>query len=63
MKLQKLQDDLTEMFIGYQCRLDSPMHCTLKSEAIIKYQNDQIFHAKVDQLVAGVMMVVIDHLD
>ena len=58
-----LADDLTEVFIAYQHRLDCPMpNPTETEEAIyLKYRSDPIFHAKVDSLVAGVMHTIHKH--
>ena len=53
----KFAEDLTDMFIAYQWRLDNPMPSPrdTKEEMILKYQTDSLFHAKVNALVGGVM--------
>ena len=65
MNKKKLQDELTEMFIGYQYNLDHPMPTPYLSERelIDLYRRDYIFHARVQQLVIGVMLVVSEHLE
>lgn len=62
---QALHDDLTELFINYQHRLDNPMPSVTETRAaiILKYRNDWVFHRKVDSLVYGVMQVVNKHID
>ena len=65
MDKKKLADDLTELFIGYQYRLDHPMLMPneLQKAMFIKYQTNSIFKAKVQVLVAGVMYVVSNNLN
>jgi hypothetical protein len=60
-----LHDELTEMFIVYQHRLDQPFPSDTESpEAIrLKYMNDPIFHSKVASLVSGVMHIVDKYID
>lgn len=55
-----LSDELTDVFIGYQWRLDKPMPSQEDTEEamILKYQSDPVFRAKVLQLVAGVMHTI-----
>lgn len=62
---QTLADDLTNLFINYQHRLDRPMPSATETEAtkILKYLNDPLFHAKVESLVAGVMQIVSKHVE
>ena len=64
---RKLHDELTEAFIEYQHRVDCPMPVDAKSESreakIFKYQNDRMFHSRVDSLAAGVMNIIMKHID
>ena len=65
MNMNNLEDDLKDIFIGYQHRLDQPMPLPdeTKEKIRLKYQTDYIFRAKVKSLVAGVMHTVSKHLD
>lgn len=59
MDYRKLQEKLTDTFIGYQWRLENPLprpHET--EEMILHYQTDVLFHRKVQSLVAGVIHVI-----
>ena len=57
---QLFSDELTDMFIGYQWRLDKPMPSPedTKEAMILKYHSDPMFRSKVQQLVAGVMLTL-----
>jgi len=57
-----LQHDLTDAFIQYQWNLDNPFpNFPSQEELLLKYRSDYMFHAKVNQLVAGVMVIVQKH--
>ncbi|QZI87726.1 hypothetical protein PODOV032v1_p0077 [Vibrio phage 219E41.1] len=60
MDKTKLYDELTEMFIGYQWRLDNPMQQKNETPERIRhhYMTDYLFHNKVKQLVSAVMLKV-----
>lgn len=58
-----LVNDLADLFIGYQYRLDNPMPSANETEEdfIAKYRSDHIFNAKVNSLVAAVMDTIHKH--
>ena len=57
---QLLHDKLTDAFINYQYRLECPFPMFNENEAVkvMQYRTDNIFHRKVDNMVAGVMLIV-----
>lgn len=59
-----LCNDLTEAFIEYQYNIDHPMPIPVKSfeEKLQHYRSNNIFHHKVDNLVAGIMFIFIKHI-
>ena len=61
---RQLRDELTEAFIMYQHGLDLPFPSITETKAavILKYQNDPIFHARVESLVSGVMLIIGKHV-
>lgn len=62
---RKLAEELTEVFIMYQHRLDFPMPSPAETKEVIllRYSNEPLFHARVDALVAGVLNIVMRHQD
>jgi hypothetical protein len=58
-----LADDLREAFIGYQYNLDYPLNNKSKDDMVQHYFRDNLFHRKVDSLVAGVMYIVTKHIE
>lgn len=61
--LNKMADELTDAFIGYQDSLESPMMFNTEEIKLAKYRKDSIFHSKVQSLVCGVMRIVSKHID
>jgi len=57
-----LHDKLTDAFIKYQHRLDTPFPLATETYEIIllKYHSDPIFNARVKSMVSGVMRIVKD---
>ena len=55
-----ITDDLTSAFSAYQYRIENPMPQAGESlkTYIYEYQNNRIFHAKVDSIVSGVMVII-----
>lgn len=64
MNKTALFDDLTEAFILYQHRLETPFPSSTESPAtlLVRYRNDPLFHARVRSLVSGVMAIVDKHV-
>ena len=62
---EKLHNDLIEMFIEYQYRLENPMLVIgeTKRLMVLRYRENYQFHAKVDALACGAMAIVVDHLN
>jgi hypothetical protein len=60
-----LYEDLTKVFIEYQHRLENPMPTSVADfvGGAERYQRDGMFHAKVKNLVAGVIGIVMDNLE
>ena len=60
-----MQDELTEKFINYQYRLDNPMPSTKETPESIRhcYFSNIIFRAKVDSIVAAIMVTLDEHLE
>ena len=65
-----LSDKLVDGFIHYQWRLDNPFPSPSEMDGnisqppwITQYQTDSMFHAKVQNLVAGVMGIVIPEVE
>ena len=60
----KLHDDLTDAFIHYQYNLEKPFDgwTEPQEKKIAHYQTDGLFHAKVDNMVAGVIRVVLESI-
>ncbi len=60
-----LQDELTDAFINYQWNLENPMPNKYhdKDALLHHYLCDRLFHNKVDNIVSGIMLVIIPHLD
>ena len=64
--MRKLNDELRDLFIEYQWRLDCPFPQAIPEDSlsvIIKpsehlYRTNPLFHSKVEAMVAGVMHVV-----
>ena len=59
----ELADELTDKFIEYQWRLDNPFPSPEQTpeNMFMKYRSDHVFHAKVKNLVAGVIRIVGKH--
>ena len=64
MNKNKLADELTDAFIEFQWRLDNPFpaHDETQNIKLAKYHGDNIFHAKVQSMVCGVMHIVSKHV-
>ena len=62
--LHDLRDNLIDVFIVYQHRLDQPMPLPTDTIATMqaKYMRDPVFHARVATLTAGVMDIVVKWL-
>jgi len=62
---EAMYDELTEMFINYQQRLDEPMPPIGEGihTMLYKYRTDQIFRGRVRSLVVNVMCVVNKHIN
>jgi len=62
---RRLADELTDLFINYQFRLENPMPNPNETNVYIieKYRTDHMFHARVDSLVAGVMHIAAPYID
>lgn len=60
-----MRNDLVDAFIDYQYSLEDPFGATqaTKQQKLEAYLNDYMFHNKVDRLVAGVMLIVSEHID
>jgi len=62
----KLADDLTDLFIGYQYNLDYPMptrNCIpYVDQPYQVYRSNALFNAKVRCLVTGVMQTLDKHI-
>jgi len=60
----KLHGALTDAFIHYQYNLEKPFDGWTESreKKIAHYQTDGIFHAKVDNIAAGVMSIVLENI-
>jgi hypothetical protein len=58
-----LENELTEVFITYQYRLDQPFQQINegREKMELRYLSDPLFHAKVGSLVSGVMYIVGKH--
>jgi hypothetical protein len=57
---EKLHNSLTSGFIEYQYNLDFPFPYPWKTidDKILHYKTNAICRAKVDQLVAGVILII-----
>jgi hypothetical protein len=64
--LQSIHEELTKVFIQYQWNLDKPFPTNWEGNPIdlmeLQYRSDPLFHAKVVNLVSGVLHVVQKHV-
>jgi hypothetical protein len=59
-----LQNELTDVFIVYQYRLEHPFPSPTDTiDQVRLYTSDPLFRTKVDSLVSGVMRIVSVHID
>ena len=60
---RELNDELKMAFMRYQNNLDTPFIMIKDDELILKYHSDKQFHARVNNLTAGVMQIIIPICD
>lgn len=57
-----LREDLYKSFIQYQHQLDHPMSVNFEAEAMDRFRNDGMFHARVTHIVEHIMGTIYKHV-